>query len=462
MNNYNNTSYKLNFQKALQQLSSFIHIPSVSAEPKHKADILTCANWLKNHLQQIGLEHVKTIPTNNHPVVYADWLHAADKPIVLIYGHYDVQPADPLNEWKSDPFSGEIKNDYIYGRGSSDDKGQMFAHIKAIEYFLSQFGELPVSIKCVFEGEEEIGSPGLKEFIQQHPDFLKADTAVVSDMSIPSPDQPAITYSLRGMLSLELKVTGQKTDLHSGTFGGAIYNPIHALCEMIATLHDKNGRITIPGFYDNMINKSNKEKAYMKSVGRSNRKILQDAGSECGWGEEGFSLYERIATRPSLSVNGIKAGYYGEGPKAIIPSSALAKISFRLIPGQDPDRIEVLFRNYINQICPPCLKTEIKKYASAKPVIINPDNIFIKAAAKAYDKIFGKKPVFLGSGGTIPIVNLLQEYLCMPVILMGFALPDDNPHGPNEKFLLSNFYKAILTSIAFLKETGKMYQKQQD
>ncbi len=446
----------LNFNEIISQLSSFIRIPGVSAEPKHKNDILACAKWLDDHLKSIGLEHVRIIPTQKHPIVFADWMHAPGKPTLLIYGHYDVQPVDPLNEWKDDPFSGIVKDGYIYGRGSSDDKGQLFAHVKALEYFLKQGGKIPVNIKCVFEGEEEIGSPGLKEMIQQSPQWLKADVCVVSDMSIPSPEQPAITYSLRGMLSLELEVRGQKQDLHSGTFGGAVYNPLQALCGIIASLHDKNGKIAIPRFYDHVKEKSREEKAYMHVNGRSDGDILRDAGADCGWGESGYSIYERIAARPSLSVNGIKSGYQGEGPKAIIPSLASAKLSFRLVQGQDPDHIEKLFRQYILTITPGCLTVNVRKVASARPVVINPDNPYIKSAVRAYEKSFKQEVKLTGSGGTIPIVNLLHENLQMPVVMMGFALPDDNPHGPNERFLLANFQKGIVTSIYFMEELSKL------
>jgi len=417
-------------------------------------DVSNCATWLAGHIKKIGLEHVQIISTKKHPIVYADWGHAPGKPTLLIYGHYDVQPADPLNEWKNPPFGGVVKNGYIYGRGSSDDKGQMFTHIKALQYFLQTQKKIPINVKCIFEGEEEIGSPGLQAFIRQYPAFLKADVAVVSDMSIPSADQAAITNSLRGALSFEIEVAGQGSDLHSGTFGGAVYNPSHILCEVIAGLHDKHGRITIPGFYNDVLVRSASSRSYMKSTNRSDEEIIQDAGAICGKGENGYSLYESIVTRPSLSVNGITAGYQGEGSKAIIPSKASAKISFRLVPKQDPNHIEKLFREYIESFTPACIKASLKKYASSKPVFIDTSNIYIKAACQAYEKVFRKKVLFQGSGGTIPIVNLLHENLSMPVVLMGFALPDDSPHGPNEKFSLLNFQKGIATSIAFLEALG--------
>jgi acetylornithine deacetylase/succinyl-diaminopimelate desuccinylase-like protein len=447
-----------NIKNFLTELSTFIRIPSVSAETKHIKDVINCANWLAEHLNKTGLEHVRIIPTKKHPIIYGDWLYAPGKRTLLIYGHYDVQPADPLNEWTDPPFSGAVKNGYIYGRGSSDDKGQMFVHIKALQYFLQTRKSIPVNIKCIFEGEEEIGSPGLQNFIRQYPGILKADVAVVSDMSIPSATQPAITNSLRGSLSFELEVSGQQSDLHSGTFGGAIHNSANVLCEIITALHDKRGRITIPGFYNAVLNRSDISRAYMKSKNRSDDEIIKDAGAVCGSGEKGYSLYESIVTRPSLAVNGITAGYQGDGPKAIIPSKASAKISFRLVPEQDPDLIEKLFRNYLEICTPPCVKVTLKKHVSSKPVFIDTSNMYIKAASRAYENAFQKKVLFQGSGGTIPPVNLLYENLSIPVVLMGFALPDDNPHGPNEKFSISNFGKGIITSINFMNELGMLNQ----
>lgn len=449
-------SLAVNFKKAVYELSEFIRFASLSTSPAGNLHLQNCAKWLAAHLQSIGLENVKIIPTKKHPIVYADWMHAPGQPTLIIYGHYDVQPVDPINEWKDNPFSGLVKDGYIHGRGSSDDKGQLFAHVKALEYYLEQYGEIPINVKCVFEGEEEIGSPGLKELIQRSPQWLKADACVVSDMAIPTPEQPAITYSLRGALSLELEMRGQKHDLHSGTFGGAILNPALALCEVIASLHDKQGRITIPGFYNSVQKKSERELLHQRINERSDKAILSDAETNCGWGEQGYSLYERIAFRPSLSVNGIKSGYQEEGPKAIIPSSASAKISFRLAQGQNPSHIETLFRDYIRSVSPPCMTVSIKKATAAMPVTVNPNNSFIKCAARAYEKAFHKPVKLIGSGGTIPIVNLLYEGLSMPVVMMGFALPNDNPHGPGEKFLLQNFQRGITTSIYFIQELSKL------
>jgi len=434
------------------ELAAFINFPSISAQPQHNNDVKNCALWLARQLSEIGMQNVNVIPTRKHPIVYADWQHARDRPTLLIYGHYDVQPVDPLNEWKFPTFKPVVDEGFIHGRGASDDKGQLFAHLKALEFYLSIYQRLPINIKCLFEGEEEIGSPGLEEWIAQNHAHLRADGAVVSDMRIPSTEQPAITYSLRGMLALEITVSGQKQDIHSGTFGGAVYNPIHALCEIITALHDDNGQILIPGFYDGVLERSVQERKYMKTVGQKDEAIVSDSGASRDWGEKGFSVYERTTIRPSLSVNGIKGGYQGEGPKAIIPSTASAKISFRLVPEQDPKTIEQLFRQYVSTIAPKEINFSIKNFAAAKPVVVSLENPFVQAAAYAYRQAFGQQPIFLASGGTIPIVNLIQEQFNIPVVLMGFALPTDNMHGPNERFSLANFYKGIVTSIYFMEE----------
>ncbi len=443
------------FRLFASELGTFVNFPSISAQPQHRDDVKNCAIWLGRQLLKIGLEHVNVIPTRKHPLVYADWLHDPGKPTLLIYGHYDVQPVDPLNEWIVPPFKPIVRDGFIYGRGASDDKGQLFTHVKALEYYFSIHRKPPINIKCLFEGEEEIGSPGLADWMRANHLNLKADGAVVSDMRIPSTEQPAITYSLRGMLAMEITVKGQKQDIHSGTFGGVVYNPIHALCEIIASLHDEDGRISIPGFYDSVLERSPKERKYMKAVGQKDADILHDSGASLPWGEKGFSIYERSTIRPSLSVNGIKGGYQGDGPKAIVPSSASAKISFRLVPEQHPKHIETLLRNHVNTIAPEQIQVSIKNLADAKPVVVSLTNPFVQAAAFAYRQAFGQQPIFLASGGTIPIVNLIQEQFSIPVVLMGFALPTDNMHGPNERFSLANFYKGILTSIYFMNDLAE-------
>jgi acetylornithine deacetylase/succinyl-diaminopimelate desuccinylase-like protein len=442
-------------QRFVTELQDFVRFPSVSAQPKHGGDLKKCAAWLANHLRWIGLEHVDIVPTPRHPLVYAQWRHAPGRPTVLIYGHYDVQPADPLDEWRSPPFEPVVYGNNLYARGACDDKGQMFAHVKALEAYLRTKRLLPVNVKCLFEGEEEIGSLNLTPFLSQHKSALAADVAVMSDMPMVAPDRPAITYAMRGGLSLELEVCGQKRDLHSGIFGGAIYNPLQALCEIIARLHDGNGRVAIPGFYDHVRRWSAQERAYMACTGPSDAHILRDAQVGHGWGERGYTSYERTTIRPALTINGIIGGYQGPGSKAVIPARAVAKLSFRLVPDQDPVEIDRLFREHIARLTPPAVRSNVRTNFMAKPALVDRRHPGMRAAVIAYRKGFGATPVFLRSGGTIPIVNTFQSMLDIPTVLMGFALPDDRMHAPNEKFHLPNFYHGIATSIWFLAEIGR-------
>jgi acetylornithine deacetylase/succinyl-diaminopimelate desuccinylase-like protein len=372
----------------------------------------------------------------------------------LIYGHYDVQPPEPLEEWHSPPFEPVMRAHDLYGRGASDNKGQMFAHVKAVESYLKTTGRLPVNVICLFEGEEEIGSPHLAPFLMAHRHGLAVDCAVVSDTQIPAFDRPAITYALRGALSLEIEVQGPQRELHSGLFGGAIRNPLLVLCEIIAQLHDAHGRVNIPGFYDRVRQWDTGERVYMRQVGPSDAQILRNAGAPKAWGERGYSLYERTTIRPALTVSGIGGGYQGTGVKAAIPTRAVAKLNLRLAPDQDPYEIDHLFREHSAQITPPGVRTCVRTLMSAKPALSDRTHPALGAAARVYHLGFGIPPVFLRSGGTIPVVNLMQDILGIPAVLMGFGLPDDRIHAPNEKFHMPNFFKGIETSIQFLAEVG--------
>ena len=441
-------------ERFISELMDFVRFPSISAQPKHASDVRQCAEWLAKHLQGIGIERVHVVPTKGHPLVYGERLRSRGRPTVLIYGHYDVQPAEPVDEWRSPPFDPRVHGDNLYGRGASDDKGQLFTHLKALEAWLRTGGSLPVNVKCLFEGEEEIGSANLTRYVDRNRDALAADLAVVSDMRILGPDRPAITYALRGALSLELEVYGPQSDLHSGNFGGAVLNPLQALCEIIARLHAPTGRVAIPGFYDQVRQWSESERKYMAAVGPTDVDILSAARAERGWGELGYTLYERLTVRPSLAVNGITGGYQGPGVKAVIPARATAKLNFRLVPNQDPQQIEKLFRTYIAQITPHAVRTEVRASLKAQPVLVSRQHPALHAAATAYREGFGKWPVFLRSGGSIPIVNTLQKQLGIPTVLMGFALPDDNLHAPNEKLHLPTFFRGIKTSIHFMNELG--------
>jgi acetylornithine deacetylase/succinyl-diaminopimelate desuccinylase-like protein len=436
----------------LAELKRLVRFPSVSAQSRHAADVRACAGWLAGHLKGIGMAGARVIATPRHPIVYAEWNGAPGRPTVLIYGHYDVQPADPLQEWTTPPFEPAVRGGHLYGRGACDDKGQLFCHVKALEAYLQTAGRLPVNVKCLFEGEEEIGSPNLKPFLERCRRALAADAAVMSDTRMLAADRPALTYSLRGGLGLELEVTGPRRDLHSGTFGGAVHNPLQALCEIIAGLHDAAGRIAIPGFYGRVRLHAPAERAFMERAGPPDAKILADAGVSRGWGEPGWSIYERTTIRPSLAVTGVTGGYQGEGSKAVIPARATAKLNFRLVPDQDPRQIEILVRRHLARVTPPTVRSRVVARLRARPAEIDRRHPVVRAAARAYRCGFGAAPVFLRSGGSIPVVDAFREVLGIPTALMGFALPDDRIHAPDERFHLLNFERGIATCLAFLAE----------
>jgi acetylornithine deacetylase/succinyl-diaminopimelate desuccinylase-like protein len=449
------------------ELKEFVRFPSVSSQPKHRSDIRRCASWLANHLRRIGLEHVRIIPTKRHPIIYATWRHARGKPTLLIYGHYDVQPPDPLREWRTPPFQPVVRNNNLYGRGACDDKGQLFTHVKAIESYLKMQNALPINVKCVFEGEEELGdSASLESFMRAHQSALSADAAVMSDTRMLAPERPALGYSQRGNVRFELEVRGPRRDLHSGNFGGAVHNPLQALCEIIAGLHDSDGRVTIPGFYDKVRQWSAKERQYMQRTGPKDAEVLREASvptfsvpnanAPQTWGEPGYSLYERTTIRPALSVNGIKGGYQGPWIKTIIPAGALAKLSIRIVPDQNPHEIEELFRQHLARITPPTVTVRLRTLAASNPVLVNRNHPALRAAAFAYQKGFGAWPVFLRSGGSVPAASMFQKILGIPTVLMGFALPDDRIHAPNERFHLPNFFRGIETSIWYLATAAKL------
>lgn len=438
------------------ELKEFLRFPSVSSQAERAGDLRKCANWLAHHLQGIGLNRVRVVPTRGNPIVYASWLRAPGRPTLIIYGHYDVLPGEPLREWRTAPFTPTLKGDNLHARGASDDKGQLFSHIKAIESYLKTVRALPVNVKCIFEGEEEIGSPHLTSFIARNKRALRADAAVISDTRMLAPDRPAISYAQRGGLRAEVEVTGPPHELHSGSFGGAVLNPLQALCEMIARLHDAQGRVAIPGFYDDVRQWSQKERDFMARSGPADEDILRDAKVESGWGESGFSLYERTTIRPALTLNGIAGGYRGAGGKGVIPAKAVAKLSFRLVPDQDTGKIARLFRHHVERITPAGVYSSVRTFSPIEAALVDRNHSAIRAAAFAYKKGFGALPVFIRSGGSIPVVNTFQKVLGIPAVLMGFGLPDDHIHGPNEKLNLPNFHKAIATSIWYLTAAAKL------
>ena len=435
------------------ELQSWLRIPSISTLAAHKADVAQAATWLADHLRQIGLEHVRVIETATQPMVYADWLHAGPtQPTVLIYGHFDVQPVDPLEQWQTPPFTPTLRGDDLYARGASDDKGQTFVHVKALEALLQTQGKLPVNVKLLIEGEEESGSVAIKQYVPAHATELAADAVLISDTHILAPDRPVILYGLRGMWTAEITVTGAAHDLHSGSYGGAIHNANQALAEILAALHDGEGRVTVPGFYEDVRVLSAEERASLAQVPHGEAEIVAESGAPAAYGEPEYSVVERIGARPTLEINGMWGGFTGAGFKTVIPSQAFAKISCRLVPNQDPQRIGEAVTRYLEQIAPPTVRVEVRGMRGAPAFLTPLDASAIQAASRAYARVFGADPIFSLEGGGIPIVNVFQEVLGAPIVLMGFGLPNDNLHAPNEKFHLPNFYKGIRTSIAFLEE----------
>ena len=434
----------------LAELIDFLRIPSISTQPERAEDTAVAAQWLADKMKSAGLENVEIIPTQRHPLVYADWLHAGDAPTVLIYGHYDVQPAEPLELWDSPPFEPTVRDDFLYARGSSDDKGQVYLHVKAVEAILKSNGRLPVNVKFIVEGEEESGGESLAAFIPQNQAKLAADVALVSDTAMVSAQQPAIVYGLRGMCYAFIDITGPKRDLHSGSFGGGINNPLNVLGHIIAKLKDEDGRILIPGFYDKVRPLSEQERDILAQFPLDEAAWLAETGAPEPWGDPEYTLVERLGARPTLDVHGIIGGYTGPGGKTVLPSKAHAKLSMRLVPDQEPEEIGRLLKAYIAELAPPSVKVEVSVGHGA-PASITDFNIpAMQAAAKAYTAAFGKEPVFMREGGSIPVVSAFQTHLCLETVLMGFGLPGDQIHAPNERFYLPNFYRGIETSIHFL------------
>lgn len=448
---------KGNKERYITELKHFLSYPSISTNPENKKDVEECAAYIKEHLEKMGMENTAVYPTKGHPVVYSDWLHAGeDKPTVLIYGHYDVQPVDPLNLWTSPPFEAEIRGENIFARGSADDKGQVFIHLKAIEAHLTQNKSLPVNIKLLIEGEEEIGSVNLGDFIKEHTELLKCDVIVISDTAMFSKEQPALGYALRGLCYMQVDLIGPNRDLHSGQYGGSVKNPINALAEMISKMVDDDGKILIDGFYDDVAPLSKEEKDNFKKLPFSDEDYAKGLEVDALAGEKGYSTLERIWARPTLDCNGVWGGFTGEGAKTVLPSKASAKISMRLVPNQDPDKIAQLFVDFVKKITPKGIKVDVYGQHHGKPWISPIDSKWNKAAMKALKEGFGKEPVFMREGGSIPIVFTLEEYLKAPTVLLGFGLPDENAHSPDEHLNLNNFHNGIITTSIFYNELANL------
>jgi acetylornithine deacetylase/succinyl-diaminopimelate desuccinylase-like protein len=433
----------------LADLKQFATIPSISTNELSKQDVQRAADWIGNHLRSLGMEHIQIFATPGHPIVYADWLKAGEnKPTVLIYGHYDVQPVDPLDLWISPPFTPEIRDDYIYARGVTDMKGQMLVALDAIEAILKT-GTLPINFKFVFEGEEEIGSPNFSPFLEAHKDMLSCDVAINPDAGGLSPDIPCITYALRGLAYMELHVYGPDHDLHSGGFGGAVLNPAQALCEIIAGLHDQHGRITLPGFYDNVRPLEPDEKTELARFPIGDAYYLKASGAPALYGEAGFTTIERLGARPTLEVNGMLSGFTGEGQKTVLPAWAMAKISTRLVPDQQPSDVYDQMQSYLEAQAPKEIRWELIPMHGAPAAISNRKSKYIAALSKALEAVWNKPPVFKREGGSVPVVVCFKQILGVETVNTGFSMPDDNMHSPNEKLHLPTWYKGIDAFIQF-------------
>ena len=445
-----------NNDRYVRELREFCAIPSVSTKSEHKPDIERCARWVADHMKNIGLENIEIIPTKGHPLVYADWLHAPGKPTLLLYGHYDVQPAEPLDLWISPPWELTLRGGDLYARGVVDDKGQVFIHLKAIEAFLSQTGQLPVNLKLIIEGEEEVGSENIYKFLQTERKRLACDALLVSDTTMLGRGIPSVCYGLRGLCYFEVELTGPTTDLHSGSFGGAVPNPITVLCEMMAKLHDKDGRVTIPGFYKDVRPLTKAELKQLKSLPFSEKRFQETTGAPQLIGEKGYSTVERIWARPTLEINGIYGGYTGEGAKTVIGSTATVKFSTRLVADQDPAKITKLVRAHIEKITPKSVRLKFTVHSEGDAWIAPFDHPLVQAGKTALEKGFGKKAVFIREGGSIPLVAMMHKQFKKPCVLLGFGLPDENAHAPNERMSLENYLKGILSIAYYYDEAGRV------
>jgi len=445
----------VNRDRYLDELKAFLAIPSISALPQHAADVRRCADWCAGEMRRIGLQNVRLIDTPGNPVVYGDWLGASGAPTILFYGHYDVQPVDPLELWESPPFEATLRDGEIYARGSADDKGQVFMHFKAIEAHLKQNGKLPVNMKIILEGEEEVGSVNLDNFIRDHKSELGANVVVISDSPMFARGVPSICYGLRGLVYFQIDLRGSSTDLHSGSFGGAVANPAYVLSQMIAQMKDRGGRIRIPGFYDDVLPLQEEERKAWASLPFNEKRFKKDFGLPKVTGESGYTTLERTWARPTFEINGLLSGFTGEGAKTVLPAVAMAKVSMRLVPNQNPEKIAELFEAYVKDVAPGTVELKITRMHGGKPWMTSYDNPFVQAAGRAIERGFGRKPVFTREGGSIPVVSTFQEELGLPSVLFGVGLPDENAHAPNEKLDVGNFHGGIIASAALYDEIAR-------
>ncbi|MBN2732460.1 MAG: dipeptidase [Balneolaceae bacterium] len=444
-----------NKEKFKDELFNLLRIPSISTDSSHKDDVRKAAGFLKEQLEDLDMDRVELFETDGNPIVYGELITDESKPTVLVYGHYDVQPPDPRELWDTPPFEPTVRHGDIYARGASDDKGQSFTHIKALEAYRKTDTDFPVNVKFILEGEEEIGSPHLVPFIKEHKEMLACDMVLISDTAMFAEDTPSITYGLRGLAYMEVEVTGPNRDLHSGVYGGAVENPANALCEIIAKLKDGDGVIQIDGFYDDVVELSDEDREAYKNLPFDLEKYKKDLGLKKVYGEKGYSTLERATARPTLDVNGLWSGYQGEGAKTVLPSKAGAKVSMRLVPNQDPNKIAQLFKKHVESIAPDTVEIEIRAHHGGHPAGTDLSFYGLQAAADAFEEVYDKEPLFSREGGSIPIVADFEKVLGAQSILMGFGLNSDAIHSPNEKFALKDFYRGIQTSAKFFEQLPK-------
>jgi acetylornithine deacetylase/succinyl-diaminopimelate desuccinylase-like protein len=446
---------KTNQDRLLEELKQFLRIPSISTLPEHKPDVDRAARFTAEALVEAGLENVEVIPTSNHPLVYGDWMHAPGKPTVLCYGHYDVQPPDPLELWQTPPFEPTVRDGNLYARGAADDKGQFYMHIKAVEALRTVNGTLPVNLKFLIEGEEEVGGASIAKYVAENAAKLKADVALVSDTALYAEGIPTLCIGLRGLIYTEVEAVGPARDLHSGLYGGAAPNAVFGLIEMLAKAKNAQGVIQVPGIYDDVKAPAKAEVDSWKRLPFSEKEFLEkEVGSSALTGEPGQSVLARVWARPTMEVHGIAGGFTGAGAKTVIPAKATAKVSFRLVPDMNPEKVVAAFRKFVADNAPAGIRCEVKVLSTSPAVMVNPDHPAIAVAARAFSEILGKPTVFIRSGGSIPIVGDFARHLGIPTILMGFGLPDDGLHSPNEKYNVQNYYTGIMTVAHFLEQYG--------
>ena len=444
---------RANGERFRQELHEMLRIPSLSADPAHAGDVRRMAEWLADHFNSLGLDKVAVMETAGHPVVYGEWTGAGpDKPTVLVYGHYDVVPALMEDGWHTDPFEPVEKDGKIYARGATDDKGQLYIHVKALESYLKTAGHAPVNVKMLIEGEEEVSSPNLVPFLKEHLDLLRADVCVISDSSMRSIDEPAILHSLRGMTYAEIEVHGPTDDLHSGLWGGAVHNPALALVEILGKLYNPDNTIAIPGFYDDVVPLTPDEREMIAKTDLTEAQYKQSTGVPAVWGDANYNIRERISARPTLDINGLWSGWSGPGPKTIVPARAGCKISSRLVGNQDAHKIFDLLKSYVESITPPTVTVDVRLLTTGKAALFPFDIPEMQAAARAYEKGWGVKPIFTRGGGSIPVVAEIADLMDIPVVMMGYGLDDDGLHSPNERFSIEMFHRGIETAIVYLEE----------